>query len=203
MYKKYILLCFSLLLVAFGVIFCYKDYKKYSSKEKIIAQIDDVDKQEYEYEYYDEDAVGNKYKTKTAYYKHIYYSFNYNGVQLNGVDELYSVFMKKGNEITIYYDKNNNSSEIYIIPINKIYLLFTGIIYFIITTLIFMKKSNTNFLFGYQMNATWVAQIFSILSSYFCYRPHDNVSYYMSYFFMIIGILISINCLKETIKNTK
>jgi len=201
--KKKILILFLILLIAGGAILLYIDYCKYNGKEKIIATIQNVDKQKYQYEYYDQDAVGgNKHKTKTAYYKHIYYSFEYNNIQLNDVDEVYSIFMKKGKEITIYYDKYNNSSEIYMIPFNKFVVLITGVLYFVISILIFIKKQNINFLFTYP-NAPWFVQIIIMLFGYFCYRPHDSVSYYISYFFMLISLLITVNCLRQTIKKSK
>ena len=201
MYKKYLLLLFSILLIIIGIILLYKDYQKYDNKERIVVKIDNVDKQEYEYEVYDKYFPGGT-RTKTAYYKHIYYTFNYDNVQLYDEDEVYSIFMKKGDEITIYYDKNTNSSEIYIIPFNKYVILITGIIYFIITIIVLIKKHNVSFLFSFP-NAPWFVQTFALLLSYFCYRPHASVSYYMSYFFMIISLLITFNNLKQTINLSK
>lgn len=190
MFKKIFAFMFIAILVIITIINFNDVYKKYNNKEKITAKIYLIDKQSYKYEYIDEDNPKLS-RTRTGYRYIVYYSFNYNGEEKTGNFEGNNLFYKQGHNLTIYYDKTNDISVEFILPITLVYIVIVSLIYLTCYILCYTKKVSINVLYEHP-NPPLFIQLVIIGISYLAHRVDNVGGYLLSFFFMIISIAIAV-----------
>lgn len=189
MLKKIFHLSFIVILIVVAIFNFIFVYKKYSNKEKIIAQIYHVDKQAYEYDYVDSDNP-RIHRTKTGYRYIVYYSFYYNGEEKTDNFEGNNIFYKQGHHLTIYYDKTADASEVFIFPMTLVYITILTLIYLMCYILCYVKKINISVLDEYPSPFLFI-QFIIIGMSYLAYRVDNIGGFFLSFFFMFISISIA------------
>ena len=198
MFKKIFAFIFIVSLVIISIINFKYVYKRYANKEKLTAKIYLVDKQSYEYEYVDPDNPRIR-RNRTGYDYIVYYSFIYNGEEKTGNFEGNNLFYKKGNNLTIYYDKTEDKSIAFIFPGTLIYIVLLSIIYFICYILCYIKKININILYEFP-NPPLFIQLIIVGMSYLAHRVDNIGGYLLSFFFMAVGIAVAIQTYTIIIK---
>ena len=199
MFKKIFAFIFLTALLIMAVINFNVEHNKYSNKEKIIAEIYSIDKQSYEYEYADSDYPGKR-RTRTGYKYIIYYSFYYNGEEKTGYFEGNNILYKEGHNLVVYYDKLEDISIVYVLPLILIYIVITFVIYLACYILCYKNKINLNILYEHP-NPPLFIQLIIIGMSYLSYRVDNTGGYLLSFFFMITSIGIAIQTLITIIKH--
>lgn len=195
--KKIFVIIFICILITISIINILITLNKYKGMEKINAKVYLIDKQPYTWE--ETDSKTMRTRKRTGYITTIYYSFDYNGIKKYGDFEGNSIFIKNDQNLTIYYNKLDDSSIAYIFPIPIIYIITLCLLYIVSIFIIFLHKLNINILYEHP-NPPLFIQLVIITFSYLCYRFDNGFVYCLSLFFMIVSLGVAVQTLHIALK---
>ena len=198
--KKIFAIIFVLILIIISIINFLIILKKYNGMEKINAKVYLIEKTPYTWE--DTDIRPTRTRKRTGYITTIYYSFYYDGIEKYGNFEGNSIFIKNGQNLTIYYNKLDDSSLVYVFPISLIYIITLCLLYIISIFIIFFYKISIDILYE-QPNPPLFIQLCIITFGYLSYRFDKGAVYCLSLFFMIVSLGIALQTLYIALKKLK
>jgi len=188
-FKKVFFLIFVVILIIVAVVNSVLVYNKYKGKEKIVAKIYNINK--VKYEYHVGSGLDRESFIVTDY--NVDYSFKYNGdVKTDSFRG--NMLFRKGNNLTIYYDKKTDTSVVFIFPMTIVYMLILILFYLPCLLWVILKKEDIETLYRINPGLPFFFQFVMIVMVYCSHIVDKNPTYLLLFFFMFV----SISCAHQT-----